>query len=110
MANSGRLTPYPSAFRECIACDDGTVMTPIGADRWRCPECRAELYLPSRGKPAAEGRKDLETRVDMTENRGLKTKKAGSLATVGLPRHSVDPRIVTPGARADSRSDQDSTT
>ncbi len=83
--------------------------------RRRLEDCCAELkrYNPSifgRGKDAAEGRKDLETRVDMTDNRGLKTKKAGSLATVGLPRHSVDPRIVTPGARADSRSDQDSTT
>ncbi len=44
----------------------------------------------------------VDKHASMCYTRGLKTKKAGSLATVGSPRLSVDPRIITPGARADS--------
>ncbi len=54
-------TPAPTAppAVECPVCSVPMSPTPLAA-HFVCLECGAECYLPSRGKPAAEGRRDLE--------------------------------------------------
>ena len=47
MNNDKRTSPENQASLECIACDDGTAMVPeLRPGRWRCPQCKATLYVP----------------------------------------------------------------
>ena len=72
------------------------------ADRYTCCGRWPEF-------PRQFGRGPVDKQASMCDNRGLKTEKAGSLATVGSPRSSVAQGTITSRGPADFRDHRKAT-